>query len=86
MARWRGCLAASTRTASLLPVKYTHLKEGHEGNFGGVGVYINIQDGYLTVLAPMEDTPAYEAGVMSGEFASSRSRARMPATSQCQRR
>ena len=49
------------------PVKYTHLKEDTEGNFGGVGVHINIQDGYLTVLAPMEDTPAYEAGVMSGD-------------------
>jgi len=49
------------------PVKYTYLKEDTEGNFGGVGVHINIQDGYLTVLAPMEDTPAYEAGVMSGD-------------------
>jgi carboxyl-terminal processing protease len=38
-----------------------------EGRFGGVGVHINIQDGYLTVLAPMEDTPAYEAGIMSGD-------------------
>ena len=46
------------------PVKYNYLKEDTEGNFGGVGVHINIQDGYLTVLAPMEDTPAYEAGVM----------------------
>ena len=49
------------------PVKYNYLKEDTEGNFGGVGVHINIQDGYLTVLAPMEDTPAYEAGVMSGD-------------------
>ena len=49
------------------PVKYNYLKEDTEGNFGGVGVHINIQDGYLTVLAPMEDTPAFEAGVMSGD-------------------
>ncbi len=49
------------------PTKYSHLKDDTEGRFGGVGVHINIQDGYLTVLAPMEDTPAYEAGVMSGD-------------------
>ena len=49
------------------PVKYSHLMDDTEGKFGGVGVHINIQDGYLTVLAPMEDTPAYEAGVMSGD-------------------
>ena len=49
------------------PSRYSHLMDDTEGKFGGVGVHINIQDGYLTVLAPMEDTPAYEAGVMSGD-------------------
>ena len=49
------------------PVRYSHLMDDTEGRFGGVGVHINIQDGYLTVLAPMEDTPAYEAGIMSGD-------------------
>ena len=49
------------------PNKYSHLMDDTEGKFGGVGVHINIQDGYLTVLSPMEDTPAYEAGVMSGD-------------------
>jgi len=49
------------------PSKYSHLMDDTEGRFGGVGVHINIQDGYLTVLAPMEDTPAYEAGIMSGD-------------------
>ncbi len=49
------------------PTRYSHLMNDTEGRFGGVGVHINIQDGYLTVLAPMEDTPAYEAGIMSGD-------------------
>ena len=49
------------------PTRYSHMMDDTEGRFGGVGVHINIQDGYLTVLAPMEDTPAYEAGVMSGD-------------------
>ncbi len=49
------------------PTRYSHLMDDTEGRFGGVGVHINIQDGYLTVLAPMEDTPAYEAGIMSGD-------------------
>ena len=49
------------------PTRYTHLMDDTEGRFGGVGVHINIQDSYLTVLAPIKDTPAYEAGVMSGD-------------------
>ena len=49
------------------PTRYSHLMDDTEGRFGGVGVHINIQDGYLTVLAPMEDTPAYGAGIMSGD-------------------
>jgi C-terminal processing protease CtpA/Prc len=56
-----------------------------EGRFGGVGVHINIQDGYLTVLAPMEDTPAYGAGIMSGDRIV-KIEAKTPATSRCRRR
>lgn len=37
------------------------------GEFGGLGVEISVQNGYLTVIAPIEDTPAYNAGVKSGD-------------------
>lgn len=49
------------------PVKYTELKEDTEGSFSGVGLQVGTRDGSLVVIAPMEDTPAYEAGIMAGD-------------------
>jgi carboxyl-terminal processing protease len=49
------------------PVKYDELKKDTEGTFGGVGIVIGLRDNYLTVIAPMEDTPAFRAGVLSGD-------------------
>lgn len=37
------------------------------GNFGGIGAEIGIKDGILTVIAPLKDTPAYRAGMQSGD-------------------
>ena len=37
------------------------------GNFGGVGMEIDVKDGVLTVVAPLKDTPAYRAGIKSGD-------------------
>ncbi len=37
------------------------------GEFGGLGIEISIQDEILTVISPIEDTPAYEAGVKAGD-------------------
>ena len=49
------------------PVKYDELKKDTEGAFGGVGIVIGLRDNYLTVIAPMEDSPAFQAGVMAGD-------------------
>ncbi len=49
------------------PVKFTELKNDTEGAFGGVGIVVGLRDGVLQVVAPMEDTPAYEAGIMAGD-------------------
>ncbi len=37
------------------------------GNFSGVGMEVGIKDGILTVIAPLKDTPAYKAGIKSGD-------------------
>ena len=37
------------------------------GSFGGVGIEITIRDGKLTVISPIEDTPAFRAGIRSGD-------------------
>lgn len=47
--------------------KYKDLKDDTQGEFGGVGIVITTKDGYLTVVAPMEDTPGFKAGIMTGD-------------------
>src|SRR5881409_179181 len=47
--------------------KYNELKNDTEGAFGGVGIVIGMRDNFLTVIAPMEDTPGFKAGILSGD-------------------
>src|ERR1051326_3713567 len=47
--------------------KYNELKNDTEGAFGGVGIVIGMRDNFLTVIAPMEDTPAFKAGILTGD-------------------
>src|SRR5215213_5269275 len=49
------------------PVKYDDLKKDTQGEFGGVGIVVSMKDNYLTVVAPMEDTPGFKAGIVSGD-------------------
>jgi carboxyl-terminal processing protease len=49
------------------PVKYEDLRNDTQGEFGGVGIVITMKDSYLTVVAPMEDTPGFRAGILSGD-------------------
>ena len=49
------------------PVKYDDLKKETQGEFGGVGIVISLRDNFLTVVAPMEDTPGFKAGILSGD-------------------
>jgi carboxyl-terminal processing protease len=49
------------------PVKYDELKKDTQGEFGGVGIVISIKDNFLTVVAPMEDTPGFKAGILTGD-------------------
>jgi len=49
------------------PVAFDELKEDTEGQFSGVGMQVSQREDDLVVLAPMEDTPAFEAGILSGD-------------------
>ncbi len=51
----------------LEPTAYEGLKEDTRGSFSGIGIHIGIRNGILTVIAPIEDTPAYRAGLLSGD-------------------
>jgi carboxyl-terminal processing protease len=47
--------------------KYEELKKDTQGEFGGVGIVISVKDNWLTVVSPMEDTPGFKAGILSGD-------------------
>jgi carboxyl-terminal processing protease len=45
------------------PESYQEMKVETEGKFGGIGIELTIRDGVLTVISPIEDTPAFKAGL-----------------------
>jgi carboxyl-terminal processing protease len=45
------------------PDLYTRVKSDTEGEFGGVGIRVDIKDGWLTVVTPLPNTPAFAAGL-----------------------
>ena len=44
------------------------MQEEFSGEFGGIGIQIGIKDKRLVVIAPIEDTPAYKAGLKAGDL------------------
>ncbi len=46
---------------------YREMKVETEGEFGGLGIEITIRDKFLTVVSPIEDTPAFKAGLRAGD-------------------
>lgn len=49
------------------PDSYNELKVETEGQFGGLGIEITLRDDILTVISPIDDSPAYHAGVKAGD-------------------
>jgi len=47
---------------------YRDLQVGTQGEFGGLGIEVGTEDGFVKVVAPIEDTPAYRAGVKPGDL------------------
>ena len=47
---------------------FKDLKIGTKGEFGGLGIEVTMEDGFVKVITPIDDTPAYEAGVKSGDL------------------
>jgi carboxyl-terminal processing protease len=54
-------------SAYLSPDLYKDLQTETRGKFGGLGIEITIRDGFLTVVSPIEDTPAFRAGIEAGD-------------------
>jgi carboxyl-terminal processing protease len=49
------------------PKAFEGMQEETSGAFGGLGIQIGLRDGILTVIAPMEDTPAFQEGILPGD-------------------
>lgn len=52
----------------LTAADYKKLIDDTTGSYGGIGMTIGIKDGMLTVIAPMENTPAFRAGIQAGDI------------------
>jgi carboxyl-terminal processing protease len=51
----------------LRPEAYREMKDATRGKFGGLGIVISIKEGQLTIVNPMEDSPASKAGLKAGD-------------------
>ena len=63
-----GMLASLDPHSGFMPPEmYKEMKIDTSGEFGGVGIEITIKDGILTIVSPIEDTPAFRAGLQAGD-------------------
>lgn len=64
----RGMLAnLDPHSAYLGTDEYRDLKVGTRGEFGGLGIEVGMEDGFIKVIAPIDDTPAQRAGLQAGD-------------------
>ncbi len=64
----RGMLVTLDPHSSFLsPEMYQDMKDDTHGEFGGLGIEITLRDGLLMVVSPIEDTPAFNAGIEAGD-------------------
>jgi carboxyl-terminal processing protease len=54
-------------TSYMPPEIYKEMQVETEGQFGGLGIEITVRDDQLTVVSPIEDTPAFRAGLKAGD-------------------
>ena len=52
----------------LAPRDYEDLEESTSGEFGGLGIEVGMENGFVKVIAPIDDTPAQKAGVQAGDL------------------
>ncbi len=55
-------------SAYLKPEDFKELEESTTGEFGGLGIEVGMEDGFIKVVSPIDDTPASKAGVQAGDL------------------
>jgi carboxyl-terminal processing protease len=64
----RGMVSGLDPHSSYLdPSEYQNLQSGTRGEFGGLGIEVGMANGFVKVIAPIEGTPADEAGIQAGD-------------------
>jgi carboxyl-terminal processing protease len=64
-----GMVASLDPHSSYLDKKaFKELREGTQGKFVGLGIEVGMEDGYVKVISPIEDSPAYRAGIKAGDL------------------
>lgn len=65
----RGMLSGLDPHSSYLDIdEYAELKNHTNGEFGGLGIEVGMEDGYILVVSPIDDTPAHKAGIKPGDI------------------
>lgn len=65
----RGMLAGlDPHSAYLDQEQFKELQVGTSGEFGGLGIEVGMEDGFVKVIAPIDDTPAERAGIKAGDL------------------
>jgi carboxyl-terminal processing protease len=65
----RGMLSGlDPHSAYLMGEEYQELKEGTTGQFGGLGIEVTMENGFIKVVSPIDDTPAQKAGIKAGDL------------------
>jgi carboxyl-terminal processing protease len=65
----RGMLSGlDPHSAYLIADEYQELKEGTTGQFGGLGIEVTMENGFVKVVSPIDDTPAQKAGIKTGDL------------------
>lgn len=65
----RGMLEGLDPHSSFLDEEhFKELQEGTSGEFGGLGIEVGLEDGFIKVIAPIDDTPAQKAGIKAGDL------------------
>ncbi|MGB9578487.1 MAG: S41 family peptidase [Halothiobacillaceae bacterium] len=65
----RGMLAGLDPHSTYLdPEEFKELQAGTSGTFGGLGIEVGMEDGFVKVIAPIDDTPAQRAGLQAGDL------------------
>jgi len=65
----RGMLSGlDPHSAYLGSEEYKELQEGTTGQFGGLGIEVGMENGFVKVVSPIDDTPAQKAGIKSGDL------------------